>query len=201
MAGVNEIADKISQTLNLSISSGLALPPHLEKFAVTHSATSNAATWKEALAGNTNAPHGFLYTKTLVFKPKTAKDQATVLAMVVALEDTATSAKQVAAAVNAKDARFATADVVKETLGITVEQGILDNTTKLMVVSPLSISKETAGKIKVLIDSRLAASQNLLAFHPSDASKTVFITAQDLKEYLASCGVDVTEFDFAATAT
>jgi prolyl-tRNA editing enzyme YbaK/EbsC (Cys-tRNA(Pro) deacylase) len=126
MEKVNELADKISETLNLSSTPKVTLPPHLEKFSVSHSATSNAATWKEALAGNTDAPHGYLFTKTLVFKPKTAKDQAATVAMVVALEDTATSAKQVAGAVNAKDARFATADIVKEVLGVTVEQGMSD---------------------------------------------------------------------------
>src|SRR5579862_1942672 len=71
----------------------------------------------------------------------------------------------------------------------------------LIVVSPLSISKENASKVKVLIDSRLSSSSNLLAFHPSDASKTVFVTAQELKDYLNSCGADITEFDFGVTAT
>jgi|SRR5579862_1499296 len=124
MVGVSEIADKLSETLNLSSTTPkVTLPSHLEKHTVTHSATSNAATWKEALAGNTSAPDGYSFTKTLVFKPKVAKDQPAVVAMVVALDDTATSAKQVAGAVNAKDARFATADVVKEALGVTVEQG------------------------------------------------------------------------------
>ena len=123
--GVSEIADKISETLNLSTPAKVSLPSNLEKHTVTHSAISNAATWKDALAGNAGAPEGYVVTKTLVFKPKTAKDQPAVLAMVVALDDTATSAKQVAGAVNAKDARFATADVVKEALGVTVEQSTL----------------------------------------------------------------------------
>lgn len=125
MVEVSEIVDKISETLNLSTPAKVSLPSNLVKHTVTHSATSNAATWKDAIAGNTGAPEDYVVTKTLVFKPKTTKNQPAVLAMVVALDDTATSAKQVAGAVNAKDARFATADVVKEALGVTVEQGTL----------------------------------------------------------------------------
>jgi prolyl-tRNA synthetase len=89
---------------------------------VTHAPTANAASWREALAG-VDVPDTYSLTKTLVFKPKAAKDQASVLIVVVALDETATNAKQIASVVNAKEARLATAEVVKETLGVTVEQG------------------------------------------------------------------------------
>ena len=67
---------------------------------------------------------------------------------------------------------------------------------KLTKVSPLSISKENAGAVQVILDSQLIASQDLLAFHPSDESKTVFITSAQLQEYLASTGVKTTEVEF-----
>jgi len=67
-----------------------------------------------------------------------------------------------------------------------------------MVVSPLSISKENASKVQVLLDQHLVSSTSLLAFHPSDATKTVFITAEQLQEYLSSTGVKVTVVDFTA---
>jgi len=67
---------------------------------------------------------------------------------------------------------------------------------KLTKVSPLSISKENASAVQVILDSQLIASQDLLAFHPSDESKTVFITSAQLQEYLASTGVKTTEVEF-----
>jgi prolyl-tRNA synthetase len=65
-------------------------------------------------------------------------------------------------------------------------------------VSPLSISKENASAVQVVLDSQLIESQDLLAFHPSDESKTVFITSAQLREYLASTGVKTTEVEFTA---
>ena len=50
--------------------------------------------------------------------------------------------------------------------------------------------------MQVLVDSKLASSTELLAFHPSDSSKTVFITHEQLKHYLESTGVKVTEVEF-----
>jgi len=47
-----------------------------------------------------------------------------VLIVVVALDDTATSAGQIAKAAGVKEARFATADAIQEALGVTVEEGI-----------------------------------------------------------------------------
>jgi hypothetical protein len=67
-------------------------------------------------------------------------------------------------------------------------------------VSPLSITKENARNVRVVLDNHLVASTNLLAFHPSDAFKTVFITSEELKNYIGSTGVHATEVDFAATA-
>ena len=88
---------------------------------VTHAETSNATTWKEALAMST-IPKNSALTKTLIFKPKVAKSETAVLIMVVALDATMTSASLVAKAAQEKEARFASADVVKTALGVTVEQ-------------------------------------------------------------------------------
>jgi Aminoacyl-tRNA editing domain len=120
---MDALADKVKETLHLT-SAKVALPESFEKYAVTHEATSNSATWKDALT-SASTPKDFLLTKTLVFKPKVAKTAVATLIMVVALENTATNAGQVAKAAGEKEARFAAADVVKEVLGVTVEQGTL----------------------------------------------------------------------------
>jgi hypothetical protein len=118
---MDSLVDKVKESLNLG-GANITLPASFERHAVTHNDTSNAATWQEALSNSTSTPEGYLLTKTLVFKPKVAKSQTAVLIMVVALEDTATSAGQIAKAAGEKEARFAAADVVQETLGVTVAQ-------------------------------------------------------------------------------
>jgi prolyl-tRNA editing enzyme YbaK/EbsC (Cys-tRNA(Pro) deacylase) len=118
------LADKVEKALNLT-SPQVTLPSSFQKFEVSHSATSNSATWKEALASTSSTPKNSVLTKTLVFKPKVAKSQTAVLIMVVALDSTATSAAQVAKAAEEKEARFAAADLVKEALGVTVEQSTI----------------------------------------------------------------------------
>ena len=118
------LADKVTETLNLT-SPQVTLPSSFQKFEVSHSTTSNSATWKEALASTSSTPKNSVLTKTLVFKPKVAKSQTAVLIMVVALDSTGTSAVQIAKAAEEKEARFAAADLVKEALGVTVEQGTI----------------------------------------------------------------------------
>ena len=120
---MDSLVDKVKESLTLG-GSKVALPSSFERHAVTHSDTSNAATWQEALSSITSAPEGYLLTKTLVFKPKVAKSQTATLIMAVALEDTATSAGQIAKSAGEKEARFAAADVVQEALGVTVAQGL-----------------------------------------------------------------------------
>lgn len=68
-----------------------------------------------------------------------------------------------------------------------------------MEVSPLSVSNQNASKVQVLLDHNLLASSSLLAFHPSDASKTIFIAATELRDYLTGTGVKLTDVDFSAT--
>jgi prolyl-tRNA synthetase len=188
------LTDKVKDTLNLSPSAN----PKSSSFdakAVNHSPTTNA-TWKETLA-NVTTPTAYLLTKTLVFKPKVAKSAAAVLIVVVALEDTHTNGTQIAKAAGEKDARLAAADVVKDILGVTVEQGT--PLRHINLVSPLSISKDNSEKVQVLVDSRIISSTELLAFHPSDETKTVFITLKELQEHLSSTDVKITEVDFNAT--
>ena len=69
-----------------------------------------------------------------------------------------------------------------------------------MQVSPLSVSNQNASKVQVLLDNNLLTSSSLLAFHPSDASKTIFITATELRDYLTATGAKLTDVDFSTTS-
>jgi prolyl-tRNA editing enzyme YbaK/EbsC (Cys-tRNA(Pro) deacylase) len=119
---MQKLGEKV-KNLSMHASSQVELPDSFHKDTVTHAETNNAASWKDALA-NATTPSSYLHTKTLVFKPKVAKTETAVMILVVALDDTATSASQIAKAAGAKEARFATPDTVRESLGVTVEQGI-----------------------------------------------------------------------------
>jgi prolyl-tRNA synthetase len=64
----------------------------------------------------------------------------------------------------------------------------------------LAISKGNAEKVQVLLDEKLVAPSGLLAFHPSDAKSTVFVSYEKLHSYLGSTGVKITNVEFAAAA-
>ena len=83
---MDSLVDKVKESLTLG-GSKVALPSSFERHAVTHSDTSNAATWQEALSSITSAPEGYLLTKILVFKSKVIKSRIVILIMAVVLED------------------------------------------------------------------------------------------------------------------
>jgi len=120
---MDSLPDGVKNGLHLSSPATASIPRHLAEHTVIHAPVTNAVEWKEALATTRvpSTPH--VLTKTLVFKPKVAKSQQALLIMVVALDSTATSAGHVAKSAGEKEARLAAADVVKETLGVAVQQG------------------------------------------------------------------------------
>lgn len=77
-----------------------------------------------------------------------------------------------------------------------------------MVFSPtdigaLSITKENASKVKIVLDSLIAEPTDkslTLAARVSSSSKTAFIKASDLVAYFESVGAEVTVVDFAKAA-
>src|SRR5438045_384454 len=95
------LTDNLKKTLSLA-QSQVTLPSFFHQHEITHAATSNAATWKEALHTSTSTPKNAALTKTLVFKPKVGKSQTAVLLVVVALDNTLTNAAQVAKAAHEK---------------------------------------------------------------------------------------------------
>ena len=121
---MESLTNKVKETLSLSTHEKVQLPAEMTQHIVSHAPTTNAASWKDALTSSATPSEGYTLTKTLVFKPKVAKTETAVLIVVVALDDTSTSAGQVAKAAGVKEARFATADAVQEALGVTVDEGI-----------------------------------------------------------------------------
>lgn len=152
---------------------------------VSHGPCSNAAEWKSQLESASGLPESYSLTKTLVFKPKTSKSQTAILIVLVALEDTNTPSSLIAKAVGVKEPRMAAADAVQTALGVEPAN-----------VSPLSITKENATAVQVVLDSRLVESTAKIAVHPSKSDVTVFVSGMEIKTYLEGSGVKVTVVEF-----
>ncbi|CDR46604.1 CYFA0S24e00936g1_1 [Cyberlindnera fabianii] len=123
-------------------------------------------------------------TKTLVFKPKTAKTAVPVPVVVVALQTTQTPAGAIAAAAGVKEPRLAKEDLVQEFFGVAPKE-----------FSPASITKEHAGKIKLLVDQAITETG---AYELSTESAKASIAGKDLIGYLQSTGVEIIPVDFSA---
>jgi prolyl-tRNA synthetase len=92
---------------------------------ISHVPTTDAESWKAALSTATTPSDGFALTKTLMFEAEALKTETAVLIMVVAMDNTSTSAGQIAKAAGVKEARLATVDAVQKALGVTLDEGTL----------------------------------------------------------------------------
>lgn len=175
----------------------MALESHIKSLilqgdVLSHESAPNNNDWADLLAKSAT-PASYELTKTLVFKPKTPKSQAPVPVVIVALASTNTPSAVAGKAVSAKDLRLANADLVAEFFG-----GVLPTD-----IGALSITKENASKVKIVLDSLIAEPTDkslTLAARVSSSSKTAFIKASDLVAYFESVGAEVTVVDFAKAA-
>lgn len=81
---------------------------------VSHASQSSPATWREALQAASGTPASFELTKTLVFKPKTAKSVTPVPVVVIAREETETNSTALGKKLNLKELRLASGDLLNE---------------------------------------------------------------------------------------
>ncbi|KAG8817203.1 hypothetical protein FRC19_011494, partial [Serendipita sp. 401] len=94
------------------------------KGSLSHAATTtDPASWKTALEGapssNATVPGAYKLTKTLVFKPKTAKNAAPTPVIVIAAQDTDTRATNaLGKQIGQKEMRLATDDLINEFFGV-----------------------------------------------------------------------------------
>lgn len=79
-----------------------------------HATQTSPASWREAITASGSAPAAFELTKTLVFKPKTARSAAPVPVVVIAREETETSSAALGKKLNLKELRLASADLLTE---------------------------------------------------------------------------------------
>lgn len=155
---------------------------------ISHEPVTDAASWVQAL--KTQDVPKFELTKTLILKPKTAKTAAVTPVVVIALESSETNATAIGKKLSLKDCRFANEDLLSTTFEATKDN-----------VSPFSLSNvKDLSLVRLVLDAELNGADTLLAFHPNDAAKTIFVTVDQLKSYLASIGKEFVEIDFKALA-
>lgn len=82
--------------------------------------------------------------------------------------------------IGAKRLRFAPAEQLPSLLG--VEAG---------AVSAFAMVNDSAGRVRLVLDAALMAADRV-AFHPLDNRRTIVLTPEGLKAYLASIGKDPT---------
>ena len=96
--------------------SGLSLTPSV----LTHAASPTPAEWSVSLAGSPEAT----LTKTLVFKPKTAKKDTVVPVVVVCVDSAVTSSGALGKKLGLKEMRLASEDLLAEFFqGVAKDEG------------------------------------------------------------------------------
>jgi prolyl-tRNA synthetase len=81
---------------------------------LNHNRANSPQAWREILLGNPASPNSFQLIKTLVYKPKTAKSAAPVPVVVVARDETETSSSAIGKALNLKELRLGSEDLLTE---------------------------------------------------------------------------------------
>lgn len=127
-----------------------------------------------------------LASKTLIFKPKTAKTATPVPVVVIALQDTQTPAALVALSAQVKEPRLANSDLVQ--LFFKVEP---------TEVSIANLHKDLAGKVKILLDKKITEAGET-PVELTTASSKAALPANVVVQYLESTGIETVVVDFSA---
>ncbi|PWN88352.1 putative proline-tRNA ligase [Acaromyces ingoldii] len=176
-----------------SISSSLKSLSIAATSVVSHAASTSPDSWKEAVSSLATGAN-FQYTKTLLFKPKTAKTAKAYPVLVVAKNDTETNTTALGKEINQKEMRLAAPELLQDFLGATKDD-----------VSPLSVSKangpEGSHPLLVVLDAFVASSEEQFAFHAASSEKTIFLTGKEVAKYLESTGAKVETIDFSKLAS
>ncbi|KAG8955439.1 hypothetical protein FRC04_008790 [Tulasnella sp. 424] len=177
MASVDDIVSRLQ---------GLSLGAKV----VQHDPVTSPAAWKDALAAASDAPASYELTKTLVYKPKTAKTATPVPVIAIVREETETSSGALGKKLNLKELRLANEDLMKEFFGADKDS-----------VSPVSLDATSFPKVLTVLDQSLASSDSLFAIHASSNSSTIFLKGSEIASYILSlqtADAKVQTIDFAA---
>ncbi|PVF93478.1 putative proline-tRNA ligase, partial [Serendipita vermifera] len=162
----------------LATLAGCKIEPH---GSLSHAATTtDPSTWKSAIqdapSSNATVPANYKLTKTLVFKPKTAKSATPTPLVLIACEETDTRATNaLGKQLNLKELRLATDDLINEFFGVDKS-----------ALSPLALDADVFPKVVTVLDATIANSSEVFAFRPKTNAATIFLTGKDVLTYLES---------------
>ncbi|KAK6454335.1 uncharacterized protein RJT20DRAFT_57962 [Scheffersomyces xylosifermentans] len=140
-----------------------------------------------ALSLATVAAESATATKTLVFKPKTAKTATPIPILVFALHSTQTPAPAIAKAAGVKEPRLATDELVQQFFSTSAKE-----------VSIASLNKSLAGKIKIVIDELIVNAKDEEVLELSTESSKAALPAKTINEFLISTGIELIPVDFSS---
>ncbi|ORY30023.1 putative proline-tRNA ligase [Naematelia encephala] len=154
-----------------------------------HEAVAGGDAWKGQL--EKVGKGSVALTKTLLFKPKTAKSAAPTPVLVLAAESTQTPSGALGTLLNLKELRLASEDLIKE---------VLPSSSSKDDVSPLPLPSPIPSTLHVILDSLVANSTAEHALHLTSSSSTILLRGVDVKAYLESLvqgetGVRVVDFE------
>ncbi|KAG7194476.1 uncharacterized protein KQ657_004689 [Scheffersomyces spartinae] len=129
-------------------------------------------------------------TKSLVFKPKTAKTAEPVPVIVFALKETQTPSGVIAKAAAVKEPRLAKDDLVQEFFATSAKEFTIAN-----------LDKKQAGKVKIIIDKAIVDAKDEDVFEISSDSAKVAVSAKNINAFLKGTDIELIEVDFALQAS
>lgn len=143
-----------------------------------------------ALSLATVSSENALPTKTLIFKPKTAKSAEPVPVVVFALASTATPTAAIAKIAGVKEPRMAKDDLVQQFFSVDAKE-----------VSIANFNKDLAGKIKLIVDTSIHNATDDIVFELATALAKACLPAKTINAFLASTGIEIISADFTVEAT
>ncbi len=138
-------------------------------------------TVEEAQVHCAHLPGG--HCKSLFFKDKKRQ-----LWLVVTLDDRRVDLKKLDRAVGAARLSFGRPELLAEVLGVVPGS-----------VTPFALINDREGRVKVVLDREMMA-MDLLNYHPLSNDATTAIAPRDLRRFIASCGHEPQDLDFAGLA-
>lgn len=99
-----------------------------------HESVESNEMWRQQLALHPQPPphHHHRLTKTLLLKPKSKASSTVTPLMVIALDSTEINLSALSKSLGVKELRFATEDLVKETLGVDKSDGSVRGCGRLL---------------------------------------------------------------------
>ncbi|WVQ78598.1 proline-tRNA ligase [Cryptococcus sp. DSM 104549] len=156
---------------------------------IAHAPVKGSPEWKAELATTAPTLTSTLLTKTLLFKPKTAKTATPTPVLVLAQDTTETSSGAIGRLLELKELRLAQEVLIKE---------VLPSAASKDDVSALALPTPVPETLHVLLDAAVAQSEENHAVHLTSSATTILLKGSDIKTYLDSLiqgdGVRVVDF-------